>query len=334
MRTTTTGEPEARDTTGARVPAAGAPPPPTESAGPPLRRDLALAYGAALLLAALTALVSAAGLLLAPARLYGGDPSLEPVFRGQDAANLLVGLPNLLGSLWLARRGSLGGLLLWPGALYYVLYTYALYLVGAPFNALFLAYVALVVLSAYTTIGVVARIDGDAVRRRLSRAPARAVGGVLVGVGFLATAGLAALVIPALGDPAAVAPLLHARWIVDFTVGNPVLLLGGVLLWRRAGLGYAIAAGLLFLSGVNGVAFAVGGVLGALLTATPIEATVIGVHLAIATVCLALLAVFLRGADRPPAGEERAMGRGPVRRDARAAPEAAAALPTGRKESP
>jgi hypothetical protein len=47
---------------------------------------------------------------------------------------------------------------------------------------------------------------------------------------------------------------------------------------------------------VNGVAFAVGGALGPLLTATPVDATIIAVHLVIAAVCLALLAFFVRGA--------------------------------------
>ena len=45
-----------------------------------------------------------------------------PGLLGQDAFNLVVGVPLPLGLLWLARRGSLVGLLLWPGALFYVLY--------------------------------------------------------------------------------------------------------------------------------------------------------------------------------------------------------------------
>jgi hypothetical protein len=266
----------------------------TASVRLPVRRDLSLAYLASLLAAALMAVASAVGIVLAHAGIYGGDPAVVAVFAGQDVANFVVGLPILVGMVWLARRGSLVGLLLWPGAVFYVLYTYALYLLGAPFNALFLVYVSLVVLSAYTTIGVVSRIDADVVRKQFRRAPARTVGGVLVGVGLLATAGLAALVVPALGNPASVDPLLHARWIVDFTVGNPVLLIGGVLLWRRSGLGYATAASLLFLSGANGVAFAVGAVLGALMTATPLEPTVIAVHLAIATLSFAVLVWFAR----------------------------------------
>jgi hypothetical protein len=126
--------------------------------------------------------------------------------------------------------------------------------------------------------------------------PARALGGALVGIGLLATAGLTVPVLAALAVMAPPDPLLHARWVVDFTLGNPVLLLGGVLLWRRAALGYVAAGGLLLLSGVNGVAFAIGGVLGARLTATPVDTAVIAVHLAITLVCLALLAVFLRRA--------------------------------------
>jgi len=58
------------------------------------------------------------------------------------------------------------GLLLWPGVLFYTLYWYVLYLVGAPFSALFLLYVPLVTLSAYATIAVVSSMDGEVVRRR------------------------------------------------------------------------------------------------------------------------------------------------------------------------
>ena len=69
---------------------------------------------------------------------------LVPGFLAQDVFNLVVALPILLGSMWLARRASLIGLLLWPGTLFYLLYTYTHYLFGAPFNPMFLAHVALV----------------------------------------------------------------------------------------------------------------------------------------------------------------------------------------------
>jgi hypothetical protein len=63
------------------------------------------------------------------------------------------------------------------------------------------------------------------------------LGWMLVMATLTATVGLLALIVPALRSPASVDPLLHARWIVDLAVGNPVLLIGGVALWRRPGLG-------------------------------------------------------------------------------------------------
>ena len=164
----------------------------------PLKRDLTLAFRTSLLIALLMVVVSVGGLTWGSTSLYGVDPNralgvsastagvLVPGFLVQDVFDLAVGLPILVGVLWLARRGSLIGLLLWPGALFYLAYTYVHYLVGTPFSALFLGYVAIVVLSAYTTIGLVASIDGDTVRQRLSGAVRpRLVGGLLVGVLWL-----------------------------------------------------------------------------------------------------------------------------------------------------
>src|SRR5689334_16130040 len=77
--------------------------------------------------------VSLAGLVLGRQGLYGLDVKAAdgiftstagiviPGFRAHDLFNLAVALPVLLASVWLARRGSLVGLLLWPGALFYVL---------------------------------------------------------------------------------------------------------------------------------------------------------------------------------------------------------------------
>lgn len=99
---------------------------------PPIRHTLTFAYRSSLVGAVLIAVVSAAGLLCGSAGLYGPDPKLAvgvieaeaglfvPGFLALDAYTLVVGLPILLTVLWLAYRGSLIGLLLWPGALFYV----------------------------------------------------------------------------------------------------------------------------------------------------------------------------------------------------------------------
>lgn len=276
------------------------------SDGLPVRAGLKPAYASSLLIALGVAAVSVVGLGWGTDGLYDAASPLVQVSRGGDAANLAVGLPALLSSMWLARRRSLLGLLLWPGALFYVLYAYALCLLAAPFSGLFFGYVALVTLSSWTLAALVAGIDAGEVRRRLASAPARGVGGALVAIAALAYLGLTAASAAALG---AGEPVMRAQWVVDYAVGTPALLLGGVLLLRRAPLGYAAAAGLLLVSGLNGLAFAASAVLDGALAGRPVEPAVVSVHLVIAAASLAILARFARAAGSPPAAREGATRR-------------------------
>ena len=190
-------------------------------------RDLRLAYLASLLVALGIGLASGAGLVSDAHGLYG-DSSLVLISRGADVANLVLIVPILLGAMWLARRGSLFGLLLWPGALFYALDAYVPYMVGAPFNALFFVYAGLVTLSAFTVIGSVASIDGQLIRQRLAGAPARGIGVALAVIAVAACAGLAGTAITALGDPAGEAATRPLA-VTDWALGTPALLAGGLL---------------------------------------------------------------------------------------------------------
>lgn len=276
----------------------------------PITRDLTLAYTLSLVVAILMIIVSAAGLILGSAGLYGADPKLAlgvteaeagllvPGLLGQDAFNLVVGVPLLLGSMWLARRGSLVGLLFWPGVLFYVLYWYVLYLVGAPFSVLFLLYVPLVTLSAYASIALVSSIDGEQVRRRLAAVvPARIVGGILVVLALLTLAQDASGVfLTALAGNTPVDPAARHAWIADLAVDAPAALVGGVLLWRRKTLGYVAGAGLLLQYGLTPVGLVASMALESVLTASPLDFATGVVLLVFGVVCFASLAFFVRGA--------------------------------------
>ncbi len=280
---------------------------------PPFTRDPALAYASTLLVALIMAGVSAVGLVQGSA-LYRVDPKVAagvststagvilPGFLAHDAFNLFVGLPILLALLWLARRGWLIGVLLWPGALFYVLYTYTTYLVGSPFTVLFLPYASLVVLSAYTIIGLIASIDGEPVRQRLAGSvPARTVGGLLIGLAFLTMAQDAGgALTTALGGAAPIIVAARHVWTADLVLEVPAVLLGGVLLWRRETLGFVAGAGLLFQFGVTPVALAVMIALQPILTGSPIDAASIVGLLVFAAVSFAPLAFFVRGAVSDP----------------------------------
>jgi hypothetical protein len=56
---------------------------------------------------------SVARLLYGSRDLYDSYPAALAGLVGQDGITLVVGIPLLLGSTWLARRGSIRGLLLW-----------------------------------------------------------------------------------------------------------------------------------------------------------------------------------------------------------------------------
>jgi hypothetical protein len=295
----------------------------------PIKRDLTLAYALSLIVAALMAVVSISGLVLGSAGLYGADPKLTlgvteaeagllvPGLLGQDAFNLVVGVPLLLGSMWLARNGSLIGLLLWPGMLFYVLYWYVIYLVGEPFGVLFLAYVPLVTLSAYATIALVSSIDGEQVQRRLADAvPARIVGGLLVILGLLTLVQDAGgALATALGSDAPTDPATRHVWIPDLVLVVPAVLAGGSLLGRRLPLGYVAGAGLLLQYGLTPVGLAANMALRSVLIGSPLDVPTVAVLLVFGIVCFAPLAFFAHGAK--DSGRGRAGTGGAVATEAR-----------------
>jgi hypothetical protein len=262
--------------------------------GLPVKRDLTVAYATTSIVAVILAVVSIAGLVYGN-RLY---PASQVTGNGgTDALNLACGIPLLLGSMWLARRGSLIGLLCWPGALFYVVYVYTFYIVGVPLNVLFLPYVFLVALSAYTTIGVVANIDGEAIQRRLSdRVPARVTGGMLLLVGLLFIVVDVVLVVSAIAGGGPVEPMTYASWVTDFVVQLPALLVVGLLLWRREALGYVAAPGLLLQGGVLNAGFAVVLVIQAIFARSSLSVPFVALVFLIGALSCFFLVLFVRAA--------------------------------------
>ena len=261
----------------------------------PATRDLTLAYVLSLIVALIMTVASVVGLLYQTV-IYPTDELLLS-FVPSDAFNLVVGLPILLGSMLLARRGKLIGLLCWPGALFYVLYMYVPYVIGVPFNVLFLPYLVLVTLSVCTLIDLVASIDGEVVRQRLTGfVPARTSGGILVGLAILIIVRQVAVIVTALAGQTPVDAVELSSWIADFVVAVPVLLVGGILLWRRDPLGYVAGAGLLLGYGVLALSVIPFFVLQARYTGSPIDVSGVVAVLVMAALCFVPFAFFVRGA--------------------------------------
>jgi len=259
----------------------------------PVKYGLALFYAFSFLVALLMTAASLAGLLF-QSSIYPTD-ELRLSFVPNDVVNLVVLLPILIGSMGLAWRGKLIGLLFWPGALLYVLYTYIVYLFAAPFNALFLVYLTLVMLSVYMLAGLMMSIDGEIVRQRLQGVVREKIaGGVLSGLALLFFLRVIGVVLSALSNQEMLSQAETALLVTDFIIA-PAQFIGGILLWQRKTLGYVGGVGLLFQASMLFIGLIFILFLQPLITAVPINLTDIFVVFVMGMICFIPFGLFLRG---------------------------------------
>ena len=166
--------------------------------------------------------------------------------QANDLVALVVGLPLLAISTWLAFRGSLRGRLLLTGTVGFFLYTYLSMSMLAAYNALFLVYVALFGLSLYAFILSMMSFDLTDLRRHFSeRLPRRWIAGLMFLVaGFLLLAWLGRIVPPLLQNqiPALENATTMVIQAMDLSLIVPLAILSGILLLRRSSWGYLLAS--------------------------------------------------------------------------------------------
>jgi hypothetical protein len=235
---------------------------------------------------------SVAGLAWRSGDLYPQDSGTVLVSRAGDAANLLVAAPALAAATWSARRGSLLGLLCWPGALFYLFYVYVIYSVAAPLTALTFLHLGIALASLWALARLLADIPATTVAGRLSTPPVRWVGYGLVAVAGLAYAGLIATGLTMLQESDQLN--LRPQWVVDCLIGTPALLAPGYLLLRRHPLGYVTVTGAVLVSGIGGLAYVLAATLDPVLADRPSQPAVIAVHAVVTLLDAALLTVVAR----------------------------------------
>jgi hypothetical protein len=202
-------------------------------------RNLSPVFTLSVVVAALMTVLSIVGLFF-PLATYPSE-DLRQSFIANDVVNLVIGLPILLGALWLARRKKLPGLLGLPGALFYVTYNSIAYAAAMPLAWPFFVHLALTGLSAIAILLLLFRLDGVAVQARLQGRVAERFGaGVLVGLGAL-------FLLRAVGEFFdGAAGMAEFGVLVADGLTTPFWILGGLCLWRKRPLGYVSGAGLLF----------------------------------------------------------------------------------------
>ncbi len=259
----------------------------------PITRNLRLAYTLSFFIGLLMAGVSLVGLLF-PDSLYPSN-ELRNSSIPNDLVNLFIGLPILFGSMWLTRRGELVGLLLWPGALLYVLYNYAAYIFGIPFSLVTMVYMALVLLSAFIIIDLYRSIDRKSVQARLyGSVPLKTAGWVLVVFGvlffFRAVSIIAQSVTARTTLPASEIGVLIADLVI-----STLWFAGGAMLLRGMPLGYVSGLGLLFAGSMLLIGLIMFLLLQPLLTDAPFALVDVLVVAVMGLICFIPFALFLRG---------------------------------------
>jgi hypothetical protein len=259
----------------------------------PLRFNLRLICILSFVIAILMAAASVAGLLY-QTDLYPTDDVLQS-FLPTDVTVLFIGLPMLLGSIWLTWRGKLMGLLLWPGTLFFVLYNYIVYVFAMPLNAAFLLHLALVMLSVYALIGLVASMDGEEIKQRLTDAvPERLSGGILAGLGFLFFLRVIVVLVSALIHQTPISEVELTLNASDFII-SPAWIVCGILLWRRKAFGYVTGLGLLFQASMLFVGLIILLLVQPSLTDEPVAWVDIVVTFIMGLICFIPFGLFVRG---------------------------------------
>jgi hypothetical protein len=199
--------------------------------------------------------------------LYQLDTPLIAVgYRVSDAFTLIVGIPLLLISFWLNRRGSLRGRILLTGTLLFFLYNFGSLALGAAYNNLLLIYIILTMATFLGGAGMFLSFDLQTLPKLFSeRMPRRGVSNFFIISGIaLFCIWLFLSIVPALligGVPAELASYTTViTFVVDMGIIAPVLVVAGTLLRRREPLGYLLVPVLLIFIDALGTALLVMGI--------------------------------------------------------------------------
>jgi len=253
-----------------------------------LTRNLPVAAILSIIVTGLMTMLSLAGLIF-PMSMYPGE-DLRQSFITNDVVNLVIGMPVLLGALWLTRRGKLPGLLGLPGALFYVTYNAIAYAAAMPLTWLFFIHLGLVVLSAVSIFWLLSSLDGTAIQARLQGRVAERFGAiVLMGLGTLFFLRAVAEFFDGAANWAAFGVL------VADGLTTPFWIFGGLYLWRKQPLGYVSGAGLLFQASMLFVGLLVFFILQPFVAGVPFPLADFVVILAMGLIVFVPFGLFVRG---------------------------------------
>lgn len=276
----------------------------TDTRSATLRRAAGLAVATAVVAA-----VAAVWTGLDPGLLHG-PAAMQGSARGTAVVLGAMAVPVLLVSVRQALRGSAPALVTWGGALLYVAYNAVLFLFLTPFNAAFLAYVAMLGAALWATGYLLATPEvWRAAELIARRAPGRAISTYVWVVVALNSLAWLANIVPSLGKHPA--PMLegtgvatNAIYVQDLALWLPLAAVAALWLRRREPRGSLVVGAVLGMWVIESVSIAVDQWFGVRADSSSpvVSLAVVPPFVALAVVGLVPLWLLLRTAREPEHG--------------------------------
>jgi len=220
--------------------------------------------------------------------------------RGTALSMLVLAGPVLIVSMILTARGSLRARFVWLGSLAYIAYNALLFCFMVHFNSFFLLFAALLGLSFWALLTLLASFDLAAVQAAGSGVPGRTIAVYmmicLIVFGFVWLQDIVPAMIqntmPASFEGAGLAQ--NAIYVLDFAFTFPMLAVGAAWLWRRRAWGYPISGMMVIMLTIETAGIAVDQAFGRLHDPSA-SAGAVPIMLALSGVGLIFSVLFLRG---------------------------------------
>jgi len=205
-----------------------------------------------LLLAWLVVIANGGGLTLS-FQLYAKEtPDWYAQSIGQDMADIFIVLPFLLISSWLAYRGSKKALLIWAGAIAYIVYTFTIYCFAIHFNQFFIIYCITLGLAVYLLGWFILSQYAKPVKEWFNKkTPVKLAGIYMIAIAVIFYILWLIQIIPAQIDntvPKEIADtglFTNPVHVLDLSVCLPTIFITGILLLRRHWFAFLLAPAIL-----------------------------------------------------------------------------------------
>jgi hypothetical protein len=180
------------------------------------------------------------------------------------------------------------------GTLFYLAYAYSFAVLGTWLPPLFLLYVAIVSISAYSLIFVLVSTDAGAIRARFSaQTPVRWAAGFLMLMSLLLASLWVVMIVGSILSGTQPKSTLLVIWPLDLVIAFPALFWGGLWLWRRQALGYVVGGIMLMKATAEGFGLVAQTLMTLLMSG--IGDDVLPAYVVIGVGGLILLVLYLRG---------------------------------------